>query len=95
MNVKLLLLCLATAANASAADSPAAPKPQPLAPAAPTVTRSAVVRRLPPPTVSETSVTRRADGSLAMNCVQKPNPKFKQGVSGANPVVHAVESQQP
>lgn len=95
MNIKLLLLCVAMAANASAADSPVAPTPQPLAPAAPTVAKSAAVRRLPPPTVSETSVTRRADGSLAMNCVQKPNPKLKQGMSAANPIARPIESPQP
>jgi hypothetical protein len=82
MNMKLLFLCIGITANAFAADPASlAPQAQPLAVS--TQTNSVVkpaMRRLPAPTISETSVTRRADGSLTMNCVQKPNPKLKQSV---------------
>lgn len=76
MNNRFLfgLLALASAAAAHAADAPLAT--QPLAVPARSKSATAFVRTSPPPTMSETSVTRQRDGSLAMQCVQKPNPKL-------------------
>lgn len=69
------LVALAAAASVHAADAPLAS--QPMAVPAKPKTASAFVRTSPPPTVSETSVTRQRDGSLAMKCVQKPNPRLR------------------
>ena len=69
-------LCLAMAgASAAAAD---APQPQPIAPGG--AIASAKLRSLPVasvlanPAVMQTSVVRRADGSIGLVCEQKPNP---------------------
>ena len=69
------LVALGAAVSANAADAPLAT--QPLATPAPVKSATATLRMAAPPSVSETSVTRQPDGSLAMNCVQKPNPKLK------------------
>jgi hypothetical protein len=99
MNIKFLLLCAVFAVNVSAADSPAVSplQSQPLAAPVHTVViaKPAAALRLPAPMISETSVTRGADGSLSMNCVQKPNPKLKQSMSAGNANAHPVGPQQP
>ena len=83
MNTKLLLFCLGLAANMAAAESPA-PIPQPLASspgikaAAAGAVKPGTLRRVLSPTISVTSVTRNPDGSLSMNCVQKPNPGVQE-----------------
>jgi len=69
------LVALGAAVSANAADAPLAT--QPLATPAPAKSTATGLRKATPPTVSETSVTRKPDGSLAMNCVQKPNPRLK------------------
>jgi hypothetical protein len=76
MIMKLIVfLCAALwAASASAADAPLTVKT--LTSAAPAKTAPANARRMTSPTISVTTVTRRADGSLAMDCAQKPNPKL-------------------
>lgn len=81
MNTKLLLFCLGLTANVAAAES-SAPTPQPLASspgikAAAGAVKLGTLRRVLSPTISETSVVRRADGSLAVNCMEKPNPKAR------------------
>jgi hypothetical protein len=53
------------------------------------------MRRMPALNVSETSVMRRSDGSLVMNCVQKPNPKLAQQVAAQRSGARSVEPQQP
>jgi hypothetical protein len=102
MKTRFALVCLGLAANALAADAPAvlALQVQPLAPAVPLRTangaaKPATLHRVPAASVSETSVVRRADGSLVMNCVQKPNPKLAQQVSAQQSAAHSVEPQQP
>jgi hypothetical protein len=102
MKMKFALVCLGLAANALAADAPAvlALQAQPLAPAASIKTTSgagkpATMHRVPAPNVSETSVTRRPDGSLVMNCVQKANPKLAQQVAAQQSAAHSAEPQQP
>ena len=71
----LALLPLLTGAGAYADTSPVA---QPLAPSAQTKgAKVAAPRRLPAPTISVTRVTRQSDGSLSMDCVQRPNPKLR------------------
>ena len=76
-------LALLTACGAYAAENPA---PQPVAPAA-QATAKPDLRRLPAPTMSVMRVTRQADGTLAAECVQKPNPRARGNVKphGAQP----------
>lgn len=102
MKIKLALVGLSLAANALAADAPAvlALQAQPLAPTASIkatngAAKPATLHRVPAPNVSETSVTRRPDGSLVMKCVQKPNPKLAQQVAAQQSAAHSVEPQQP
>ena len=104
MKIKLALFCLGLVASASAADAmqTLSPSPQTLAPSAGlkgaagiAAAKPAGIRRVPSPTVSETSVTRRSDGSLIMNCVQKPNPKLKEQMAAQQAAAHSVEPQQP
>jgi len=77
------ILCLAAvlwAASASATDAPltvnAPLTVKTLVRPAPTKTAASNLRRMTAPTISVTTVTRRADGSLGMDCKQKPNPKL-------------------
>ena len=102
MKIKLALFCLALATGAYAADAPQAspPQPQPLAPSAGmkaaqgiTAAKSTAMRRVPSPNISETSVTRRPDGSLAINCVQKLNPKLREQMAAQQAAAHSVEPQ--
>ena len=88
MKIALLLLLAATATSAAAADAPltikaldtpAAPKP------------AASVRRMSAPSLSETRVTRAADGSLRLDCKQRPNPKVLQQRAD----VRAKQAAQP
>ena len=82
------LVALAAAASSHAAETalpapPLAAQPLVVAPAAKTGT---LMRSAMPPTVSATSVTRQRDGTLSMNCVQKPNPKLRAANARANGV---------
>jgi hypothetical protein len=102
MKICLALFCLGLASTAAAADALVAlPQAQPLAPSAglkapPGIeaAKPAVMHRVPSPSISETSVTRLADGSLAISCVQKPNPKIRQ-LSAHAAQSQSVEPQQP
>ncbi len=86
MKFKPVLFCIALTTAASAADAPVVlPQSLPLAPStglksasADTAPNFPAIKRLRSPTISETSVVRQADGSLAMHCVQKPNPKIRE-----------------
>ncbi|HZP65913.1 MAG TPA: hypothetical protein VFB32_06355 [Rudaea sp.] len=85
MKTTLIALSLAMASATAAADS-AVPQAQPLAPSP--AAKSAAAKSTTPqlfvaPTIHETRVTRRADGSLAVDCVQKPNPKLNSAPSHA------------
>ena len=105
MKIKLALFCLSLAtASASAADAlpTLSPSSQTLAPsvglkapAAFAATKSAGIHRVPSPTLSETSVTRRPDGSLAIHCVDKPNPKLRQQMAAQQAASGSVEPQRP
>jgi hypothetical protein len=56
------------------------PVPQSLAPAAQAKspgTKVADLQRLLAPAISVTRVTRQRDGSLSIDCVQRPNPKLR------------------
>jgi hypothetical protein len=97
MNLKPLFFCLGLAANAAAAES-SAPTPQPLAPSPQTkaaagsvAAKPGTLRRVLSPIISETSVVRRPDGSLALNCMDKPNPK----ALGARHVTPQAGGAQP
>ena len=72
-----------TAFGANAAETVLAA--QPLAAAAKPKAATPLVHKSPPPTISETSVTRQADGTLSMNCVQKPNPRLKAATAAKQP----------
>jgi hypothetical protein len=64
------------------------PTPQPLAPSARTKDDGSKIgapRRLPSPAVSVTRVRRQPDGSLSIDCVQRPNPKLHLPGSPATP----------
>jgi hypothetical protein len=102
MKKTLALFCLGLAANASAADPPSAPslQVQPLAPSALLKTANSIAKpvamhRVPAPSINETSVTRRPDGTLVLNCVQKPNPKLAQQMAAQQDAARSVEPQQP
>jgi hypothetical protein len=90
MHLKPILICLGLLAAIDAhADNTATPQPL----AVPTQARSAsgtatklgAPRRMPSPTISVTRVTRQADGTLATDCVQRPNPKLRAQSGGAQP----------
>jgi hypothetical protein len=103
MKIRLTLFCLGLAANASAADVSAIStlQAQPLASSAGVkdthaiAAKATAMHRVPAPSISETSVTRRPDGSLIMNCVQKPNPKLAQQMAAQQSAAHSVEPQLP
>jgi len=88
MKIALLLLLAATATSAAAADAPLTIKALD-APAAPKPAAS--VRRMSAPSLSETRVTRAADGSLRLDCKQQPNPKVLQQRAD----VRAKQAAQP
>ena len=69
----VFLLPALWAASASAADTLPVKS---LSAAAPAKAAPATARRMTSPTISVTTVTRHADGSLALDCAQKPNPKL-------------------
>jgi len=88
----LALLPLLTGAGAYA-DTP--PVPQPLAPAAQAKSPGAKIaapQRFPAPAISVTRVTRQRDGSLSIDCVQRPNPKLRLP---GNPVTPQNNGVQP
>jgi hypothetical protein len=104
MKIGFALFCLVLAANVAANDAPAAslPQPQPLAPSsgikdtqAASAGKPAAMHRVPAPTISETSVTRQADGRLVMNCVQKPNPKLREQLAAQQAAARSTEPRQP
>ena len=69
---RIVFLCAALwATGASAADA----LPVKALATAPAKSTHPNARRMTAPTLSVTTVTRRADGTLAMDCAQKPNPK--------------------
>jgi hypothetical protein len=81
-----LILGLTAVASLSANAAESVLASQPLAASAkPKSATTSLLRKSPPPTVSETSVTRQADGSLTMNCVQKPNPRLKAATAAKLP----------
>lgn len=81
---RLLALLLLLTGVGAYADTP--PVPQPLAPSAQAKgAKIAAPRRLPAPTISVTRVTRQRDGSLSMDCVQRPNPKLRLPGGGVSP----------
>jgi len=73
MKFIVLLSAALWAASASAADTLPVKS---LSAAASAKAAPAVARRMTSPTISVTTVTRHADGSLALDCAQKPNPKM-------------------
>ena len=78
--VSLAVLC---ACGAQAAESPT---PLPLAGGAPAgAVAKPTLRRLPAPTMSVMRVTRQPDGTLAADCVQRPNPKARVQKQAAQP----------
>jgi len=78
----LVSLVVLAAFDAHAAESPA---PQPLADSPARQTTKPTLRRLPAPTMSVMRVTRQPDGTLATDCVQRPNPKAHAQKQGAQP----------
>lgn len=83
---KLVASCLVLfAVGASAADSDGV-VPHPLAPSpgkngsANAAAKPGAMTRVTSPVISETSVTRREDGSLVVNCVDKPNPQAQAAI---------------
>jgi hypothetical protein len=103
MKIGFALFFLVLSANVVANGAPAAalPQPQPLAPSAINGTQAvsagklAAMHRVPAPAISETRVTRQADGRLLMNCVQKPNPKLKEQMAAQRTAAHSMEPRQP
>jgi hypothetical protein len=103
MKIRFALLCLGLSATASAADVSQATSSPPQAQATATVLTGVAgiatakpqgVQRVPSPTVSETRVTRRPDGSLVVNCAQRPNPKLSEQMA-AQQAARQVEPRQP
>jgi hypothetical protein len=102
MKTVLTLLCLSLAVDAYATGEPSIPtlQAQPLAPSASlsathAASKPAAMHRVPAPSISETSVTRQPDGSLAMNCVQRPNPKLAQQMAAQQSAARSTEPQRP
>ncbi|HET8940558.1 MAG TPA: hypothetical protein VFN13_01040 [Rudaea sp.] len=82
--LKTLCICIGLSAAPLALASPMVAYP--LAPSTQakslsTTTASAskpsTLMRLPPPTLNVTRAVRQADGSLSLQCVQRPNPAAK------------------
>ena len=89
MKIAFLLLLAAAATSAAAADAPPLTIKALDAPAAPKSAPN--VRRMSAPSLSETRVTRAADGSLRLDCKQKANPKVLQQRAD----VRAKQAAQP
>jgi len=88
MKFAFLLLLAATATGAAATDAPLTIK----ALDAPATSKPAAsVRRMSAPSLSETRVTRDADGRLRLDCKQKANPKVVQERAD----VRAKQASQP
>jgi hypothetical protein len=83
MKLRTLSLGLLVLACASAANAETLLSATPLATPAKVKTPQTALRRLTPPTVTETTVSRASDGRLALNCAQKPNPKLKAAANAA------------
>jgi hypothetical protein len=77
MHAKLALVCLSLAtADAMAADANNPPSPSATSSAQSSASGNLIApRRIIAPTISETRATRMPDGSLAINCTDRPNPK--------------------
>ncbi len=89
MHLKLAVLCLALAsAPALAADTNTAQT------SIPSSTKKIAPRSVVAPTITETRATRMPDGSLSLNCVDRPNPKARALIEQAN-TTHVVPDQQP
>jgi hypothetical protein len=71
--------------TAFAAHADTQPTPQPLTRSAQEPAKNTVLRRMPAPTMSVMRVTRQADGTLATDCVQQPNPRARNKSNGAQP----------
>jgi hypothetical protein len=75
MHAKLAFVCLSIiVADAMAAD---ANNPASSATSSAQITKTVVPRRIIAPTISETRATRMPDGSLALSCNDRPNPKAR------------------
>lgn len=72
MLAKLVFVCLSIAV---AADAMAADANPPASPATQAAAKPISARRVIAPTISETRATRMPDGSLAITCTDRPNPK--------------------
>jgi hypothetical protein len=77
MRAKLLVLSIGVACS-TAAVADAVPQAQPIAPGGAVAAAKAQARPLATvvasPVVMETTAERMPDGSIALNCAQKPNP---------------------
>ncbi|HEX3897426.1 MAG TPA: hypothetical protein VHW73_14600 [Rudaea sp.] len=77
MHPKLALVCLSiAAANAMAAEANNPPS-SPSSAQSTASDKSIAPRRIIAPTISETRATRMPDGSLAVTCIERPNPKAR------------------
>ena len=75
MYAKLALACLSlAAADAWAADANNSP-PAPSSAQSGTTAKSIAPRRIVAPKISVARATRMPDGSIAINCIDRPNPK--------------------
>ncbi len=89
MHLKLAVFCLSMAsASAIAADANTAQ------PSSTPATKKIAPRSVIAPTISETRATRMPDGSLSLNCADRPNPKARALIEQAN-TTHVVPDQQP
>jgi len=77
----IALLAVLGACAAQAAENPQSPASSTSADAS----AKPALRRLPAPTMSVMRVTRQPDGTLATDCVQRPNPKAHPQKQGAQP----------
>lgn len=86
MSLRYLVLCLtaaaahAGAAEAISADKPVAQRAAQTAHSSNATTTTPAVKpvvgmRLAAPLISETKAVRNPDGSIGLNCTQRPNPK--------------------
>ena len=95
MKTGFALFCLGLCATAAAADAPQAARTELTGTPGIAVAKTATIYRTPSPTVSETSVIRRQDGSLVVNCAQKPNPKLMEQMAAQQSARNSAEPRQP
>jgi hypothetical protein len=78
MHAKLVFVCLSIiAADAMAADANNAAASTTPSAQTTAIGKTVVPRRIIAPTISETRATRMPDGSLALSCNDRPNPKAR------------------